>query len=85
VVPILSCEGPWKLFLPVALFIHDIHGPIIAICPWIHRVGYGDVILLFVTLFQYEYGIITHGLGKFGGFETTKHILSSLILTEQFP
>jgi hypothetical protein len=32
-------------------------------------VGYGDVILLFVTLFPNEYGIIVHdGLGKFGGF-----------------
>jgi hypothetical protein len=55
VVPILSCEGPWKLFLPVSLFIHNIHGPTIAIRPMIHRVGYGDVILLFVTLFEYEY------------------------------
>jgi hypothetical protein len=51
VAPILLCEGPWKLFLPVALFMHNIHGPTTAICPWIHRVGYGDVILLFVTLF----------------------------------
>jgi hypothetical protein len=67
-VPILLCEGPWKLFLPVALFMHHIHVPTTAIHPWIHRVGYGDVILLFVTIFQYKYGIIMHGLGKFGGF-----------------
>jgi hypothetical protein len=68
VTVILSCKGPWQLFLPVAPFMHNGHDSTIGICPWMHRVGYGDVLLLFVTIFLYEYGIIMHGLSEPGCF-----------------
>jgi hypothetical protein len=85
VAAVLSCKGPCRLFLPVAPFMHNGHDSTIGIRPWTHGVGYGEVLLFFITVLLYEHGIIMCSIGKNGRFQTTKHILASPIQPEQFP